>query len=41
MGGRNVQAIAYVFEDGAVFLGGQFDERDIFMYSVQKLECEE
>ena len=41
IGGRNIQAIAYVFEDGAVFLGGQFDERDIFMYSVQKLECEE
>ena len=40
IGGRNIQTIAYVFENGAVFLGGQFDERDIFMYSAQRLECE-
>ncbi len=39
--GINVQSIAYVFDEGGVFLGGQFDERDIFMYSVQQLECEE
>ena len=38
--GINVQSIAYIFDEGGVFLGGQFDEKDQFMYSVQPLECE-
>lgn len=38
--GRNVQAIAYVFEDGAVVLGGQFQENDPLMYDVVELDCE-
>lgn len=38
--GRNVQAICYVFEDGAVLLGGQFDESVPFMSAVQPMACE-
>lgn len=38
--GRNVQAICYVFDNGAVVLGGQFNERDPLMYSVVLTEAE-
>ena len=33
-GGRNIQAICYVFEDGVVMLGGQWNEGRGFMYQV-------
>lgn len=38
--GRNVQAIAYVFDNGAVVLGGQFNDADPLMYPVVELGCE-
>lgn len=39
--GRNVQAICYVFNEGTVVLGGEFDEQDPFMYGgLAILDCE-
>ena len=37
--GTNVQSICYVFEDGAVLLGGQWNENE-FSYPIAVLECE-
>ena len=39
--GRNVQAICYVFNEGTVVLGGEFDDADPFMYGgLAILDCE-
>ncbi len=37
--GVNVQSICYVFEDGVVLLGGQWNENE-FSYPIAVLECE-
>jgi len=37
--GCNIQSICYVFEDGSVFLGGQFAEHD-FQHAIVPLSCE-
>jgi hypothetical protein len=37
--GRNIQSIAYVFEDGGVLLGGQFTGQD-FQHAIVPLEFE-
>lgn len=40
VGGENVQAICYVFEDGAVLLSGEWGGEGGYMHPITLLECE-
>lgn len=41
IGGQNIQAVCYIFPDGAVHMAGRWREDHPLFYSIQQVACEQ